>query len=446
MVNLQNLRDTQINWIGHIPDHWGLKKIKYVFWERKENNNPIQTANLISLTIERGVIPHSEKTGGGNKPKEDLTKYKIVRPGDIVLNSMNVIAGAVGISKYFGIVSPVYYILIPVDQDSTKEYFHHLFRTELFQKSLYGLGNGILIKENEETGKLNTIRMRIPMEKLGDQFIPVPPLDEQKIIFRYLDKKASQIDLLINKIEKRIEMLEEQQSSLINQYVTKGLDPNVEMKDSGVEWIGEIPRHWEMRKITHATTMIGSGTTPKSDNEAYYLDGVINWSVTGDLNDGYVTHTSSKVTKKALKDHSSLKLYPINSLLMAMYGATIGKLGILKIEATVNQATCVMNFNENNLVEFWFNVLFGNRNYIISLGYGGGQPNISQDVIKNLRFPCPPTKKEQLEIVEAIKSRIGKHDKVVQIEHKRLALSKEYRQSLISSVVTGKVRVKEEMV
>ena len=131
---------------------------------------------------------------------------------------------------------------------------------------------------------------------------------------------------------------------------------------------------------------------------------------------------------------------------MAMYGATIGKLGILRVEATVNQATCVMNFNENNSVEFWFNVLFGNRKYIVSLGYGGGQPNISQDVIKGLRFPCPPSMKEQLEIVEAIKSKIGKHDSVVEKEQKRLALFKEYRQSLISSVVTGKVRITEDMV
>ena len=200
MSSVLNMKDTEYEWIGSIPSHWKLKKIKYIFWDRKENNNPIKSDNLISLTIEKGVIPHSEKTGGGNKPKEDLSKYKLVYPGDIVLNSMNVIAGAVGISKYFGVVSPVYYMLIPRDVDHLNEYFHHLFRTEIFQKSLYGLGNGILIKENEETGKLNTIRMRIPMDKLGQQLIPVPSSEEQKLISRYLDKKIEQIDRLVVKI------------------------------------------------------------------------------------------------------------------------------------------------------------------------------------------------------------------------------------------------------
>ena len=103
---MNNVKKTQFDWIGEIPISWDLRKIKYVFMQRKEMNNPIKSKNLISLTMDKGVIPYSEKKGGGNKPKEDLSKYKLVYPGDIVLNSMNVIAGAVGLSKYFGILSP----------------------------------------------------------------------------------------------------------------------------------------------------------------------------------------------------------------------------------------------------------------------------------------------------------------------------------------------------
>ena len=170
---------------------------------------------------------------------------------------------------------------------------------------------------------------------------------------------------------------------------------NVETKDSGFEWIGEIPKHWTLKKITHVTHMIGSGTTPKSDNKNYYEGGNINWLVTGDLNDSYVFQTSNKITQKAVDEISSLRIYSENSLLIAMYGATIGKLGILKTETTVNQATCVLKFDGSNSVDFWFYVFLGNRNYLVSLGYGGGQPNISQDVIKSLRFPSPPTLEEQ---------------------------------------------------
>lgn len=113
-------------------------------------------------------------------------------------------------------------------------------------------------------------------------------------------------------------------------------------KDSGIQWIGEIPEHWDIRPISRSFEIIGSGTTPKSDNEFYYLDGVHNWLLTGDLNDGFIFETSKKITDEAIKEHSTLKKYPVNSIVMAMYGATIGKLGILKVETTVNQACCVL--------------------------------------------------------------------------------------------------------
>ncbi|MCM0028458.1 MAG: restriction endonuclease subunit S [Polynucleobacter sp.] len=421
MVDLQNLRDTQISWIGHIPAHWGLKKIKYVFWERKENNNPIQTENLISLTIERGVIPHSEKIGGGNKPKEDLTKYKIVRPGDIVLNSMNVIAGAVGISKYFGIVSPVYYMLIPVDQGSTKEYFHHLFRTELFQKSLYGLGNGILIKENDETGKLNTIRMRIPMDKLGDQLIPVPPLDEQKIISRYLDKKTSQINLLVNKIEKKIELLKEQRTSLINQCVTKGLDPNVEMKDSGVEWIGEIPKHWRVIKLKYFSE-IKTGRDPSSIYlEEGQFDVLGTGGVIGKTNTPMYEHTSLILGRKGTIDKPFIQTRPFWISDVVYYTIPKGYIDPKYLWFLYTQ------------IDFTY------------YKYGSTLPSMSSQEYENMKFPLPPENE-----VRSIQARLNEIDSrinsLISSLEKKTSLLKEYRQSLISSTVTGKVRVTEEMI
>ena len=122
---------------------------------------------------------------------------------------------------------------------------------------MFGLGNGILIKEGKETGKLNTIRTRIPMDKLGDQFIPVPPPEEQKNIANFLDKKTTQNRFSDRKNRKKIELLKEQRTSLINQYVTKGLDPNIEMKDSGVEWIGKIPKHWVEKTEVYGLVQYG---------------------------------------------------------------------------------------------------------------------------------------------------------------------------------------------
>ena len=186
------MKDSGVEWIGKIPREWEVKRLKNILLERKENNNPIKTKNILSLTNDRGVIPYSEKGNTGNKSKEDLTGYKIAYPNDIVLNSMNIVIGSVGLSKYYGCVSPVYYMLY--SENNRIEYYNYIFQTRVFQTSLKGLGNGIL-----------DIRMRIPMEKLNNVILPIPPLEEQEKIANYLDKKVSDIDLIIEKTRATIE-------------------------------------------------------------------------------------------------------------------------------------------------------------------------------------------------------------------------------------------------
>ncbi len=214
------LKDSGVEWLGKIPKDWELRQLKRVLADRKENNEPIKTSNILSLTIEKGVIPYSEKGTGGNKAKEDLRQYKLVYPNDIVLNSMNVIVGAVGLSKYFGCASPAYYMLYKINESDDIRFYNYIFKSKLFQDSLKGLGNGIMMKQSETSGKLNTIRMRIPMEKLSSVKIPIAfNLDQEKIA-NFLDEKTSQFDLIISKKEKLIERLEEAKKSLISEVVT----------------------------------------------------------------------------------------------------------------------------------------------------------------------------------------------------------------------------------
>ena len=457
MNSVLKMTNTEYEWIGTIPSHWTLKKIKFVFWDRKENNNPIKSENLISLTIEKGVIPHSEKTGGGNKPKEDLTKYKLVYPGDIVLNSMNVIAGAVGISKYFGVVSPVYYMLIPRDLDHSNEYFHHLFRTETFQKSLYGLGNGILIKENDETGKLNTIRMRIPMDKLGDQFIPVPPAEEQKLISRYLDKKTEQIDRLVERIQKKIELLKEQRTSLINQCVTKGLDPNVEMKDSGVEWIGDIPKHWEMTSIKRLFTTYfgGSWGDELIENQIENIVKVVRVTEF-DMNTLLVKNEIPTVRSLELSKDSP-KLLKKGDLILEKSGGgektPVGRVVLFD----QNIASKVVNSNFTNVCRpnteivdpsfcvFLLFSLYSVGTTVRNIKQTTGIQNLDLDGFMSEHIFVPPPN-EQIEIAKKLRGSNNSIQTLINRNSNKINLLKEYRQSLISSVVTGKVRVTEDMI
>ena len=245
---MRTTKDSGISWLGEYPSGWELKKIKYCLQERVEKNNPIRTTEILSLTAKQGVIPYDQKEGGGNKPKEDVSAYRLAYPGDIVMNSMNILSGSVGLSQYFGCVSPVYYMLRPWKAAEDVRYYNYIFQTTMFQRSLFGLGNGILIKESGN-GKLNTIRMRIPMDKFGGLFIPVAPIDEQKRIADFLDAKCAEIDALTADIQTQIDTLEQYKRSVITETVTKGLNPDAEMKDSGIEWVGEIPVHWPVHPV-----------------------------------------------------------------------------------------------------------------------------------------------------------------------------------------------------
>ena len=206
-------------------------------------------------------------------------------------------------------------------------------------------------------------------------------------------------------------------------------------KDSGIEWIGKIPEHWSLRKMARSFNIIGSGTTPKADNLEYYNDGEIPWVMTGDLNDGNINKTARKVTEKAIEDYSTLKKYPINSLVIAMYGATIGKVGVLKIEACTNQACCVITGSDYYEHRYTFYWLLANRRHIINLSYGGGQPNISQEIIKTQKLTYP-TLPEQKTIATYLDNKTKEIDDTIAKKQRLIELLEEERKATINEAVT----------
>ena len=206
-------------------------------------------------------------------------------------------------------------------------------------------------------------------------------------------------------------------------------------KSSGVQWLGDIPQHWEVKKITHIFDKIGSGTTPTAGTPKYYDNGEINWLQTGDLTDGLIDFTNKKITPKALAEFSTLKIYPKESLVVAMYGATIGKIGYLNIETATNQACCVLGNPNKFITKFGFYWFMGFKANIVSMGYGGGQPNISQDLIKSLRLPIPPIA-EQEKIANYLDEKTTKIDQAINIKKQQIELLRERRQILIHQAVT----------
>lgn len=274
---------------------------------------------------------------------------------------------------------------------------------------------------------------------LNNNAICMPPLKEQAAIANYLDKKCSEIDNVISAQQKRIALLQELKQSVITHAVTKGLDPNVEMKDSGVEWIGEVPKHWDVMKTSLAFQGIGSGTTPSTSKKEFYDEEGKYWLQTGDLNDGVILGTSKKVSDIAIKV-CNLKFYPKDSVVIAMYGATIGKVGILGIKTATNQACCVLPANNHMVAKYSFYEFLACKPALLVSAIGGGQPNITQDTIRKQKIAVPPVEEQKM-IADYLGKKCVSIDSSISKAQHQVDLLQEYKQSLITEVVTGKRKV-----
>lgn len=428
-IATRKMKDSGVEWIGEIPEDWDIKRLKAVLCERNESNNPIKTDYILSLTNDRGVIPYDEKGDVGNKSKEDLSGYKLAYLNDIVLNSMNVIIGSVALSKYYGCVSPVYYMLYPRNTMDDVRYYNYIFQTKEFQSKLKGYGNGIM-----------EIRMRIQMSKLNTVELPIPDAATQTRIADFLDDKCGKIDRYIEKQQRTIDKLKEYKQAVITEAVTKGLNPDAPMKDSGIEWIGMIPEHWEVPEIKYLVR-IASGGTPDRNHPEYW-NGNIPWIKTGELQNDIITNAEEYITEEGL-NNSSAQVFNINTILVAMYGQgkTRGMTALLKIPASTNQACAGLTVTNSNVqIEYLWQCLIGAYDAIRSEAAGSGQPNLSATLIGNFHIALPPIEEQGL-IVEYIKDRTVEIKSTIHKAEKLLEKLTEYKKSLIYEAVTGKLEV-----
>lgn len=428
MRKYDSYKDSGIEWIGEIPSHWEVKKVKHL--TRLQGGYAFKSDLFTSEgipVIRIGDIADSINFEECKKIDDDTIpqEYRLEQ-----FDTLIALSGATtGKTCFIGNVPPKAYINQRVARILfSNKLLYYIINSGFFQEQILLTASGSA-QENISNSQIENLEISISNSQ-----------KEQTAIAAYLDRKTAEIDELIADKKRLLELYEEEKTAIINQAVTKGINPDAPMKDSGIEWLGEIPEHWEVKRLSWCFEIIGSGTTPKAGSEEYYLNGEFNWLLTGDLTDGDILETSKKVTQKALDDHSSLKKYPVNSIVMAMYGATIGKLGILKIPTTVNQACCVMGSPIHLHYQFAFFLLLAARKEIINMSYGGGQPNISQELIKSFRVQVPPFE-EQQSIVHHIETESAQIDAKRAKTEKLIELLTEYRTALISEVVTGKIKV-----
>lgn len=227
---MREAKSSGISWIGTIPKCWETDKLKYHL-RRNEPRNPGDVV-VLSLYRELGVIPKDSRDDNHNVTSEDTSKYKYVRPGDFVINKMKAWQGSVAVSEYEGIVSPAYFVYEFTDDTIFKRYFHYLLRS-CYKDEFMRLSGGIRVGQWD-----------LPADALENTPILIPPMDEQCRIADFLDTKCAEIDALTADIQTQIDTLEQYKRSVITETVTKGLDPNAEMKDSGIEWVEQMPMSW----------------------------------------------------------------------------------------------------------------------------------------------------------------------------------------------------------
>lgn len=440
----EKYKDSGSAWIGEIPDSWEATTFRYFiniltdytangsFGDLSKNVEYIghkSYARLIRLTDLREDLNNANGVWVNEKAYNYLSKSSLYG-GELLLANVGAYSGYSCIMPkvdYPATLAPNMFLIKQYKKDLNTKYLWHLLSSKMFFNYL-------------QIVALSSAQPKLNKENIRQTPIVIPPIIEQEQIAKYLDWKCGEVDRIVEVRERQIKLLAELLTSIISRAVTRGLNPNAPLKDSGIDWIGQIPEHWEVRKISRIFSKIGSGTTPKSGNEDYYAENGENWLQTGDLNDSYINDTSKKITIKALDDHS-LRFYPEGSIVMAMYGATIGKLGLLNIKTTTNQACCVMAGNKVYHSKYGFNTLLAARTHILTLAYGGGQPNISQDTIKTIKLPVP-TIDEQQQIADYLDKKTAEIDSAIDKFKVQIDKLKEYRQALITEVVTGKIDVR----
>ncbi|XEG80528.1 restriction endonuclease subunit S [Edwardsiella tarda] len=422
------------DWIGDIPSGWDLVPIRSIFKFRNEKNSPVKTEEILSLSIANGVTKYSDKGRGGNKRKDDISAYKIAHPKDIVLNSMNVIVGAVGMSKYHGAISPVYYALYTESEDVLVEYYEKIFLNEGFQRGLLKFGKGILIKLSG-TGKLNTIRMKVSTDDLKSLYFPKPPIAEQNLIFSFLDKKTAQIDEAISIKEQQINLLKERNQIIIQKAVTQGLNSNVLMKDTGIDWIGKIPEHWDISLAKYILKKLNRPRKKNGDTVICSNHGCS--KLLGEVNQGLVSLTQHDY--QGVDD---------GDLLVHGMDAWHGAIAISEHtgDCTSVVHVCDSHFNKVYIAYFLKMLAIMNVYKVISNGVRGNTSDFrSWSKFGEIQIILPPMD-EQAAIVELLSKQIQDTERAIEMFQNQIAALKEYKASFIHTVVTGKVKVTPEMV
>lgn len=413
MDRYDRYKDSGIEWIGEIPEHWKLVNLGAIVSRRKKLNSELKEQNVLSLSY--GCIKRKLVDNTGLLPASFET-YNVIDAGDIVLRLTDLQNDQrslrVGLAMERGIITSAYVTLRPLHVKP--KYFFYVLASFDYWKGFYGLAGGV--------------RQSLTFDGIKSLRFPLASSKEQQAISEYLDRKTSEIDSLTQKTEKSIELLQEYRKSVISEAVTKGLDPNVPMKDSGVEWIGEIPKDWDVARIKSIVRSVDEESIDVPLH-AIMLEDIQSW--TGKLiseSDPNNIESNSRSFIRGDILFSKLRPYLAKAITAPFDGVCSGELLVLRSTVLVHKFL------------FYFLLSFGFIDEINAATYGAKMPRANWNIV-GLTFLSYPEKEEQIAIAEYLDAKTVEIDSLIEKKKQLVEKLQEYRKSLISECVTGKVKV-----
>lgn len=424
MKRYESYKDSGVEWLGEVPSHWELKRLKQLFVEKKHRQN---------LSLNCGAISFGKVIEKADDKVTEATKrsYQEVLKGEFLINPLNLnydlISLRIALSEIDVVVSAGY-IVLKEKQIINKKYFSYLLhRYDVAYMKLLGSG----------------VRQTINYGHISDSILVIPPISEQQKIAQFLDDKTAKIDQAVDLAEKQIALLKEHKQILIQNAVTRGLNPDVPLKDSGVEWIGQVPEHWSVKKIKYVTSKIGSGITPLGGG-SNYIDGGI--PLLRSQNIHFDRIDLNDVARISEFTHNSMKNSKVRKgdVLLNITGGSLGRCFYVDSneEMNVNQHVCIIRPNKK-INTIFLNMLLASeigQKQIWFFQQGSGREGLNFQAIKNFYLPLPDLE-EQQKIAIYLDKQAAKIDQAIALKTAHIEKLKEYKSVLINDVVTGKVRV-----
>ena len=417
----REMKHSGVDWLGDIPSHWKLLRARFMFKQSTSKGN--ERLVLLSATQDRGVVDKSTLDSVVQVAENaDLSLFKTVHRNDFVI-SLRSFQGGFEMSHEEGVISPAYTVFRLCNQDYP-HYYRYLFKSYGFIDKINSLTVGIREGKN------------IQYVDFSNMLLPCFDIDEQQKIASFLDRKCSEIDEMVVLQEKIIEELKAYKQSVITEAVTKGLNPDVPMKDSGIEWIGEIPENWEVKRLKNVFRL-KTGTTP----DGYDVIGEgdkISWFTPSDISDecNELYGSERSLLKSAVGD---VELFPLGSIMFVGIGASAGKLGYAQIEGYSNQQITALIPNGVNGKYFYY-FLIADKRRLKDNAFFTTLPIINNGYLSQNRVICPPIS-VQNEVVEYLDTKCSEIDNLISIKQSKIESLKEYKKSIIYEYVIGKKEV-----